>query len=190
MRPLNKGFYFGSFLGSLVVSLVLGVVLATMVAAENEVGIAICVGIILMTAVYEAIVFVVMIHKMWSGLKGVGGRLSPGEAVGLLFVPLFNLYWIYRALWGFAKEYNSFAARSGSPSRVIPEAPLLAYCILTPLLWIPYLGVVLAVVREMLLLSVLGPLVDAVNGLPGVGDAMARVWCEPAWPYREGEVVV
>ena len=36
---------------------------------------------------------------------------TPGRAVGLLFVPFFNTYWVFRAVWGLALNLNRFARR-------------------------------------------------------------------------------
>jgi len=39
--------------------------------------------------------------------------LAPGAAVGYLFIPFFNLYWIFRATVGSVRELNRYAERRG-----------------------------------------------------------------------------
>src|SRR5688572_19301652 len=44
---------------------------------------------------FSMIANLVMIYKMWAALPPSHARTSPGKAVGLLFVPLFNIYWMF-----------------------------------------------------------------------------------------------
>lgn len=51
------------------------------------------------------------VHRMWAALPAA--RISPRRAVALLFVPVFNLYWIARVFCGFAREANSILEPAG-----------------------------------------------------------------------------
>jgi hypothetical protein len=57
----------------------------------------------------------VLLFWMWKPLQDGQTRTSSGLAAGLTLIPGFNLYWIFRAVWGFAKEYNKFLARHSLP---------------------------------------------------------------------------
>jgi hypothetical protein len=35
-------------------------------------------------------------------------RMTPGKAVGFLFIPFFNLYWLFQVYSGFATDYNNY----------------------------------------------------------------------------------
>jgi hypothetical protein len=48
----------------------------------------------------------VNLYRAWATLSRAGATVSPGMAVGLLFVPFFNAYWIFRTFHGFAREWN------------------------------------------------------------------------------------
>lgn len=54
----------------------------------------------------------VWIHRAWSRLpigerrSSTGADVTAASAVGLLFVPIFNLYWIYVTNLGLAKAWN------------------------------------------------------------------------------------
>jgi Na+/proline symporter len=54
----------------------------------------------------------VLLYKAWTAIQHgpVPVRTTPGKAVGFLFIPFFNCYWIFQALWGWTKDYNAVAA--------------------------------------------------------------------------------
>ena len=68
-------------------------------------------GAIIMAALY--------LFRAWSLLQPGGARVTPGKAVGLLFVPLFNLYWMFVAIGGLPAEWNR--VMSSHPN--LKEAP-------------------------------------------------------------------
>src|SRR5688572_3268734 len=39
----------------------------------------------------------VLLYKSWAAIRDGEARTSPAAAVGLSFVPFFNLYWIFQA---------------------------------------------------------------------------------------------
>src|SRR5262245_28246666 len=47
-----------------------------------------------------------MVYKMWKSLQGGQARMTPGKAVGFLFIPFFNIYWLFQVYPGFASDYN------------------------------------------------------------------------------------
>ncbi|MBI4702804.1 MAG: hypothetical protein HY744_16920 [Deltaproteobacteria bacterium] len=53
----------------------------------------------------------VLLYKMWKAVQDGQARVSPIAAVGLLLVPIFNLYWIFRVLPGYATDFNAYVAR-------------------------------------------------------------------------------
>jgi predicted Zn finger-like uncharacterized protein len=52
-----------------------------------------------------------LFYKMWTAIKGSQPSVSPGRAVGFLFIPVFNIYWALLMVTGFAEDYNSFILR-------------------------------------------------------------------------------
>ncbi len=66
-------------------------------------------------------------------------RTSPGQAVGFLFIPFFNLYWYFVAYSEWAKTYNFEAARHNWNNRV-SEGIFLTYCILNIVCSIPVIN--------------------------------------------------
>ena len=88
-------------------------------------------GIGVACVVTGAIVSYVYLARLWSYLRPGGARTTPGMAVGLLFVPFFNLYWIFVAFYGLAQDWNritrSFADLNHAPR--MSEGLVLAWCI-------------------------------------------------------------
>lgn len=66
-------------------------------------------GVIMVIA--SVILNLVCMHKAWSAIQDGHARTTPGKAVGFMFIPLFNFYWVFQSIWGFAKDYNSFLSR-------------------------------------------------------------------------------
>jgi hypothetical protein len=78
--------------------------------------------------------FLVLLYNFWKILQDGYAAVTPGKAVGFLFIPLFNFYWAFRAFWGLAQEQNKFIDRhySATIGAVPPKAntvlPLI-FCI-------------------------------------------------------------
>jgi len=62
-------------------------------------------------ALFSAVIFLFFIYKMWTALQDGRAGTSPLMAALLLLVPGFNLYWLFKVYYGFAKEYNALADR-------------------------------------------------------------------------------
>jgi hypothetical protein len=53
-----------------------------------------------------SIVGLVHLYRAWYCLQPGGARATPGQAVGFLFIPFFNLYWYFIAYKGLADDWN------------------------------------------------------------------------------------
>ena len=73
----------------------------------------------------------VYLARLWSYLRHGRPRTTPGRAVGLLFVPLFNLYWLFVAFHGLAQDWNRVTSQFTDLNRApkMREGLFLAYCI-------------------------------------------------------------
>jgi hypothetical protein len=65
-------------------------------------------------AFFALLIYVVsaLVFSMWYSIRDIYARTTPIKAVLLLFVPLFNIYWMHQVLVGFARDYNSFITRN------------------------------------------------------------------------------
>ena len=73
----------------------------------------------------------IILYRAWKCLSYASGTVTPGSAVGFLFIPFFNLYWLFRAYHGFATEWNLITS-AYPDTRLAPKMPeglFLAFCI-------------------------------------------------------------
>ena len=87
----------------------LGLTLAMRKAAGSAVVLTLAAGNVFLIG---SVVIELMLHyKMWSAIQDDYASLSAAKAVGLLFIPVFNIYWVLYAVVGFAEDYNVFIRR-------------------------------------------------------------------------------
>jgi len=126
---MSKRFYLGIYVGSLVIAvasfvaaLIVGIVVEQMTAAGTVSpsikssflyqGVSVLLGLgLLQFGIVMTVYPFVLLAKMWGSIQDGVTTVTPGKAIGFLFIPFFNLYWIFKAWGGFADEYNGFAAR-------------------------------------------------------------------------------
>ena len=144
MKSVSKSFY----LSSIIIGLISPFLLPVMLSAVPERGdfeymlnsfLVIGVGISL--AAYGAAMLLILIYKMWASLSSEYARTTPGKAVGLLFIPIFNLYWVFQALWGWSKDYNKSVSENGASKKKISEILPLTICILLAITFFSILGI-------------------------------------------------
>lgn len=66
-----------------------------------------------------------LLYLSWKAVQDGHARTTPGKAVALLFVPLFNLYWAGVAWGGLADDINSYVARQKLSGPRVSRAMLL-----------------------------------------------------------------
>jgi len=65
----------------------------------------------------EIAIVVAFTYHIWAKIQDGRALISPGKAVGFLFIPLFNLYWIFRVWAWSADAVNDFRERQGLEGR-------------------------------------------------------------------------
>ena len=63
-------------------------------------------------SIYSFSVLLAFIYVIWKEIPPERARTTPGKAIGFLCIPVFNCYWFFPALWGWAKDWNSHAEKS------------------------------------------------------------------------------
>jgi hypothetical protein len=115
---------------------------------------------------FAEVVFLVLLYKSWASIQDGFARTSPGKAIGFLFIPIFNFYWVFNVMPGFVRDYNSYLVRANIPAKKISGESLQAMALLYLLSAIPFLGLLL----HLILLFVIGfatnTLCKAINALP------------------------
>jgi hypothetical protein len=84
----------------------------------------------------SAILTYVILYKFWRVVQDGYASTSAGKAVGFMFIPLFNFYWMFKAYWGLSKDLNQyiqrhFADRPGEELHHSKEWLSLGYLIYT-----------------------------------------------------------
>ncbi len=165
---MNKGLYLAAVYGGLLGGGALAAFGATLLGEREDVGVvALVVGCALIVIV-PAVAMAVLAYRMWSALPVRERSTSPGAAVGLLFVPLFNLYWVFRVYPGFARDFNRCAAARSDELYPISQSLFTAFAVLTLLGVVPFVGFLASLLNLFLVGFVIGTACDAVNQLRSV----------------------
>jgi len=124
-------------------------------------------GLVLIAVVAcSSAVFLVLIYKMWAALQDGVETTTPGRAVGFLFIPLFNLFWLFKAVGGFPVAYNEYVQRHSLPLPKLASGLFYAYVLASLLAWVPLFGVFAAALAWVLGILVISQACNAVNALP------------------------
>ncbi len=71
-----------------------------------------------------------LFYKMWSAIQDSDASVTPGKAVGFLFIPVFNIYWALSMITGFAEDYNAFIRRYSIKTKDLPLVLFLVYAVM------------------------------------------------------------
>ena len=56
-----------------------------------------------------SVLLFVLLFKFWQVVQDRFARTTPAKAIGFLFIPFFNIYWNFVAIFGLSKELNRFS---------------------------------------------------------------------------------
>jgi len=164
-RPPVPVASFGMFAGAIALGLVFGIIggvvfFMAMKQAQPDPAMMIvvtaCLSVAGLCMLLAQIFGMINLYRAWLCLSRAGASISPGMAVGLLFVPVFNIYWSFRAFYGFAQEWNRLTYYYEDTRRgpKMSEGLFLAFCIL---------GLVLPPVSFILIFPVMSSMCTAIN---------------------------
>jgi hypothetical protein len=185
---LSKGLYLGSIIGGGIGAMVcFGMaffgIFAAAITGENrgnqDVAAAMAGGSFLVfllgfaCILAAAIAYLVLWYKSWAAIQDGHARTTPLLAVLLMFIPLFNLYWAFQTIHGFAVDYNKYITRHGKQVPPLPEGLYLASAIMQLACLIPFLNFAVALGLVFVNITLVVKNVDAVNALATAPQAMA-----------------
>ncbi len=107
----------------------------------------------------------VLLAKMWGAIQDGQARATSAKAIGFLFIPFYNLYWIFQAWGGFPTDYNRYVERHQLPVSPLSSGLFVVYPILLLLSVIPLVGILAAIVSLFVVLMITVTTCDAVNAL-------------------------
>src|SRR4030043_1910128 len=104
MHRLSKRSYLGSI--AFAVPLALALLVGFMVTGISLFGLA-----AILCLLYFGGVIVSLWYKAWAAIQDSEARTTPGRAILFMFIPVFNVYWAFQLIWGFAQDYNAYIRR-------------------------------------------------------------------------------
>ena len=144
-RYMNPHFSLWMWIGGIVLSFILATIAIILlinagnyVSDDEAVGVAIFFILSGLTAIAGQIFYLIMLFRSWKALQQYGVRTTPGKAVGFLFIPFFNLYWVFIANYGLVVDFNRCARERGRDDLVVPEGIGLMVPILCVMNALPY----------------------------------------------------
>lgn len=183
-QRLSKAFFLGSYLGGTIATWITGWVLWAYLWIDSDWfyydsyyeveepawWFILITLLVIPISIYVLTVVCVFIYRAWASIQDGHVRSGPCRALGFLFIPLFNFYWIFQAVWGFAVDFNKYVARNNvSAAPRLPEGLFLAYSILYVAAIIPFVGIAISIANFIIGAIIISKVCDAVNALPPLG---------------------
>lgn len=117
----------------------------------------------------------VVIYKMWASIKdGNHARTTPGKAIGFLFIPFFNFYWLFQVWGGFPTDYNNYVERHRLNIPPLGSGIYTGYPVLIVLSVIPFLNILTVLAALCVTLVIIAKTSDAVNRLADAAQNQNR----------------
>ncbi len=85
--------------------------------------------LIAVSAGISAIAWLVLLYRYWKFLPAGEACTTPAKAVGYLFIPVFNLYWIFVVCWKLSKSYDKLLGRKTSSCTVVACIYAVFFCV-------------------------------------------------------------
>lgn len=112
-----------------------------------------------------------ILAKMWGSIQDGVTPITVGKAIGFLFIPVFSVYWIFRAWGSYPGEYNKYLDRhqlnapklSSGAFVLFPVMLLLTAFLLFPLLVLPFVFA-----------AVIARTADSVNNLAAAREFQSK----------------
>lgn len=171
MQPINKNLFLGVILGPYALYILLAFV-GTLLQLFGNQSIAMvaagfsCFGMLfgIVSVVFAAI----LVFKIWESIQGKHARTTPGIACGFMFIPLFNLYWVFVAIAGWAKDFNAYIKAKNIETPSMAEGIALATSIAFVcqiLSIIPLLGSLFLIAFMVLMFLFFSKAIDGANAV-------------------------
>jgi len=89
--------------------------------------------------VASSILTYIYLYRAWAALQPGGATVSPGKAIGFLFIPIFSIYWIFIAFGGLPKQWKNITSSYENTK----HAPQITFGMFMCLLFLPIIGAIL-----------------------------------------------
>ncbi len=167
-KPISKGLFLSAIIAPgafAMISVTGGLLLLNLGRRDQQTMAAVLLVLALPALLIEIAAMIVLIVRMWGAIRGEHARTTPGLAIGLAFVPFFNLYWGFQVYWGWTVDYNNHVAAHGLDAPRMPQGLAMTLCILMLFSIIPFVGIVAGLVNMVLLIVFVSCVCDGINAL-------------------------
>ncbi|MEO1008576.1 MAG: hypothetical protein AAFX79_08415 [Planctomycetota bacterium] len=148
---ISKGLFLGSIYGSAIAVWATMVPLVVLMVQNDRDAESVLLGLscfVVLLTVYSAAMLMVLLYKLWATIQPAS--TSAGRAIGLLFIPFFNLYWVFRVYRGWSVEANRFVAEHGVEAPRSNVGLATAVSVLLVISVIPYAGLPFGLIASIL----------------------------------------
>lgn len=116
------------------------------------------------------LVFTAILHyKCWNAIPQGYARMTPGKAVGYLFVPFYGLYWLFPSIGGLGSDCEMLAKSVGRKKIGNLKALGLTLAIVMCVSWVlggvPILGLFLSIGQFVIWLLFYQGVIKLLNGI-------------------------
>ena len=111
-----------------------------------------------------AVIQFILLYKYWKLVPADEAETTPGKAVGFCFIPFFNFYWLFVAMWKLAKHYDEFDEPGHSVSTFA-----LIYVITSLAGGIPYIGLLATIASLVFQILWMVRMKNCAVNLPRIG---------------------
>lgn len=138
------------YIGSLILMLINRANSMSIISEDAEMILGSLMGIfclvLLITGLVSFIYALILLYRLWVIVPANIAATSPDRAVGFLFIPFFNIYWMFIAYCRLADHYDDLTRRLGD--RRNRSALAICRCVMQ---LIPYLGAIAGPIATFIL---------------------------------------
>ncbi len=167
--PISKGVFLGVTFGAFGVSMLLSIPGLLLIYGSRDEDVQIAGALMscgsAIPTVLGVVMLLILLYKLWAALPPHYARTSPGKAIGFLFIPFFNFYWVFQAYWGWAKDHNRAADALGLAPHRASEGLALAICVVAVASILPFVGIFLGLVNLVLMPIFFNGAINGANAL-------------------------
>ena len=185
---LSKGFYLSSFISGGAMGIIASIIWIINVFTEkDDILFIISLGTGIIPSIYGITIFCVFWYKVWVSIQDGHARTTPGKAIGFMFIPFFNGYWLFQSIWGFAKDYNTYIQRHGLNNPKLPDGLFLAYCILGCCSVLPAVGMAVSIAALVIYAIIINKVCDVINNLTNTSQGVKNYGINNLQNASQGE---
>lgn len=171
-EPRARMIHWGGTLVFNIIATIMGIplVVALKVIDEPVVGL-ILILLYLPIAITSTVLWAILHYKCWKAIPERFRSISAGRAVGFMFIPLFNFYWVFVSFTRLADDLASWQRSMGysNPTRVKGLAVThgILFVLSFTLGLIPGIDILLMISMLIIFIILYSALVGAINRAHG-----------------------